>query len=203
MPVAAKSSPPSRFASALFYVSFVFIASGALNYGVTTYFWAAPFALYAVRYASRHFQSRWPLLGVVAFIAAGVLFNETIEKNPLVFPILADGYLQEVRKAAGAHGNGSAELIGERLRVAGVTVGHADLGTKVHLIASDGRTYLMNSKDQLFYSYDDQRRSEFGFRPSGPLESPVFKEAGDLMAYPWLPFVAFIAIKDALFASTI
>jgi hypothetical protein len=198
MPVAVKSSQPSRFATALFYVSFVFIASGALNYGVTTYFWAAPFALYAVRYASRHFQSRWPLLGVVAFIAAGVLFNETIEKNPLVFPILTDGYLQEVRQAAGGRGNGSAELIGERLRVTGVTVSHADLGTKVQLIASDGRTYLSDSRDQLFYSYDAQRRSEFGFRPSGPLEDPVFKAAGELMWYPWLPFVAYQGIKGAL-----
>ena len=207
MTTAAKSLPPSRFATALFYVSFVFIASGALNYGVTTYFLAAPFVLYAVRYASRHFQSRWPLIGVVAFIVAGVLFNETIEKNPLVFPILTDGYLQEVRQADGAHGSGSAELIGERLRVTGVTVGHADLGTKVQLIASDGRTYLFDTGEQSYHSVyqsgNEWKRSEFGFRPSGPVESPVFKAAGNLMAYPWLPVVAYLAIKDALFPSTL
>ena len=63
MSVSAKLPPPSRFATALLCVSFVFIASGALNYGPFGYFWAAPFALYATlyaTYASRYFQSRWP-----------------------------------------------------------------------------------------------------------------------------------------------
>lgn len=205
MSISAKPPPPSRFATALFCVSFVFITSGALNYGATGYFWAAPFAFYATLYASYvglYFQSRWPLIGVVAFIAAGVLFNETIEKNPLVFPILTDGYLQEVRQAAGARGSGSAELLGERLRVTGVGVGHADLGTEVHLIASDGRTYWFDESEQLYhYNYQSGtqwKRSEFRFRPSGPVESPVFKAAGDLMWYPWLPFVAYQAVKETL-----
>jgi len=203
MSVAAKPPPPSRLATALLCVCFVFIASGALNYGPSGYFWAAPFALYATlyaSYASRYFQSRWPLIGVVAFIAAGVLFNETIEKNPLVFPILTDGYLQEIRQAAGARGSDSAELIGERLRVTGVSVSHADLGTDVQLIASDGRRYWFDRSEQLYFSSfylpgTEGKRSEFGFRPSGPVESPVFKAAGDLMYYPMLPFVAFRAFK--------
>jgi hypothetical protein len=205
MSVSAKPPPPSRFATALLCVSFVFIASGALNYGPFGYFWAAPFALYATvyaSYASHYFQSRWPLIGVVVFIASGVLFKETIEKNPLVFPILTDGYLQEVRQAAGARGSDSAELIGERLRVTGVSVSHADLGTNVQLIASDGRRYGFDRRDQLYYAYyqsgTEAMRSEFGFRPSGPVESPVFKAAGDLMWYPMLPFVAYHAVKDAL-----
>lgn len=215
MSVSAKLPPPSRFATALLCVSFVFIASGALNYGATGYFWAAPFALYATlyaSYASHYFQSRWPLIGVVAFIAAGVLFNETIEKNPLVFPILADGYLQEIRQAAGARGSDSAELIGERLRVTGVTVSHADLGTNVQLIASDGRTYRFDASEQLYFpsfplpdtgicvncENPGVMESEFGFRPSGPVESPVFKAAGDLMYYPMLSFVAYHAVKDTL-----
>ena len=206
MSVSAKPPPPSRLATALLCVSFVFIASGALNYGPSGYFWAAPFALYATlyaSYASQYFQSRWPLIGVVAFIAAGVLFNETIEKNPLVFPILTDGYLQEIRQAAGARGSDSAELVGERLRVTGVSVSHADLGTYVQLIASDGRTYHFETREQLYYSIYQSgtqwKRSEFGFRPSGPVESAVFKAAGDLMYYPMLPIVAFLAAKDALF----
>ena len=205
MSVSAKPPPPSRFATALLCVSFVFIASGALNYGPFGYFWATPFALYATlyaSYASRYFQSRWPLIGVVAFIAAGVLLNETIEKNPLVFPILTDGYLQEIRQVAGARVSDSAELIGERLRVTGVSVSNADFGTQVLLIASDGRRYRFDERDQLYYSYyqsgTEGKRSEFGFRPSGPVESPVFKAAGDLMYYPMLPFVAYHAVKDTL-----
>ena len=194
---AAKPPLPSRFATAFFYAALVFIASGALNYGVTGYFWAAPFAIYAFLYAARHFQSRWPLYGVVVFIASGVLFNETMEKNALVFPILADGYLQEVRQPAGARSGASGELFGESVRVAGVYVGHADLGTKVELIGSDGRTYIGDSSDQLFYAYTLGKRSEFGFRPSGPLENAMFAHAGDLMLYPWLPFVAYQAIKEA------
>jgi len=205
MIVSAKAPPPSKLATAVYYLSFVLMASGAMNYGVTAYFWAIPFAYYAVGYANKHFESRWPLLGVAAFMALGVLFNETIEKNPLVFPILTDGYLQEVRPAAGRSDSASREILGERLRVTGVNVGHPDFGTKVELIASDGRTYLLDSRDQLYYSHypsgTQWERSAFGFRPSGPVESAVFKEAGNLMAYPWLPFLAYIAIKDALFLS--
>ena len=205
MIVVAKAPPPSKLATAVYYLSFVLMASGAMNYGVTAYFWAIPFAYYAIGYANKHFESRWPLLVVATFIASGVLFNETIEKNPLVFPILADGYLQEVRPAAGGSGNASGEILGERLRVTGVNVGHPDFGTRVELVASDGRTYLLDSRDQLYHSHDPagtpSERSPFGFRPSGPVESGVLKEAGNLMAYPWLPFLAYIAIKDALFLS--
>lgn len=186
---------PSCFARAFFYLSFAFIASGALNYGVTTYFWAAPFAIYAIRYAARHFESWWPLLGVVVFIGSGLVFNETIEKNPLVFPILVDGYLQEVRRPVTAQKSKSSEPPRESLRVIGVYIGHADLGTQVQLIGSDGRTYLAASNDRLFYSYTGGKKSEFGFRPSGPLESPVFKLAGELMRYPWLPFLAYQSIS--------
>ena len=200
-----QAPPPSRFATTLYYLSFVFMASGAMNYGVTAYFWAIPFGYHAVAYANKHFASRRPLLGVLVFMALGVLFNETIEKNPLVFPILADGYLQEMRPAAGGSGGAADELLGERVRVTGVNVGHPDFGTKVELIGSDGRTYLRDSQDQWFYyaatSGAPLKRSEFSFRASGPVESVVFKEAGNLMAYPWLPFVAFIAAKDALFPS--
>lgn len=194
---AAKFPPPSRSATAFFYLTFLFIFSGALNYGVTRYFWAAPFAMYAVRYASQNFESRRPLVGVLFFIASGVLFNETMEKNAFVFPILDAGYLQEVRRPAGAKNESPGELLGESVRVTGVKVGHADLGTNVELIGSDGRTYLGNSSDPLFYSYAGGKRSEFGFQPSGPLENQVFKYAGELMWYPWLPFVAYQAIKEA------
>ena len=183
-----KTPPPSKFATWMFYLSFAFMASGALNYGVTAYWWALPFAGYAFRYVTRHFESRRPLLGLVAFIAVGLLINATLEKNPLVFPILVDGYLQEVRPGAG--GTGSAS--GERLDVTAVHVGHADLGTDVALIASNGSTYYRDSRDQLFYSYGDNKRSEFGLRPSGPVESPVLQHAGTLMLYPWLPLALFI-----------
>jgi hypothetical protein len=176
----------------MFYLSFAFMASGALNYGVTAYFWALPFVYYAFRYVTRHFESRRPLLGLVAFTAVGLLINATLEKNPLVFPILVDGYLQEVRPAAGGTGSASGEPLGERLGVTAVQVSHADLGTAVLLIASNGRTYYRASRDQLFYPYSDGKRSEFGLRPSGPVESPVFQYAGTLMLYPWLPLVPFI-----------
>lgn len=195
MPHAATPKPPSRFARAFFYCSFAFITSGALNYGVTTYFWAIPFAIYAIRYASRHFESRWPLLGVVVFIGSGLVFNETIEKNPLVFPILVDGYLQEVRRPAGPQKSRVGEPAKESLRVIGVYIGHADLGTQVQLIDSDGRTYLGGSNDPLFYSYTGGKKSEFGFRPSGPVENPAVKLAGELMWYPWLPFLAYQSIN--------
>jgi len=173
----------------MFYLSFAFMVSGALNYGVTAYWWALPFADYAFRYVTRHFESRRPLLGLVAFIAVELLINATLEKNPLVFPILVDGYLQEVRPAAG--GTGSAS--GERVGVTAVKVNHAgDLGFTVMLIASNGRTYYRDSHDQLFYPYSDGKRSEFGLRPSGPVESPVFQYAGSLMFYPGLALVLFL-----------
>jgi len=199
----SKAPSPSKLATTAYYLSFVFMASGAMNYGVTAYFWAIPFAYYALAYAHRHFESRWPLIGVIVFMALGVLFNETIEKNPLVFPILTDGYLQELRPAASGSGSAAGELLGERLRVTGVIVGHPDFGTKVELIGSDGRTCVRDSHDQWFCyaatSGAPLKRSEFSFRASGPVESAVFKEAGNLMAYPWLPIVAFLAAKDALF----
>ena len=198
MTKAAKAHSPSGIATASFYLSFVFMASGALNYGVTTYFWAAPFAIYAVRYAARTYQSHWPVLGVVTFIGLGVLFNETIEKNPVVFPILNDGYLQEVRRTTGVQSQTSSEPSGDCLRVAGVRLGHADLGTTVELIGSDGRIYVNDSNEQLFYTYTGAKKSSNGFRPSGPLEHPVLKRAGELMWYPWLPFVAYQGIKGAL-----
>ena len=70
------------------------------------------------------------------------------------------------------------------------------------LIASDGRRYWFDERDRFYYSYyqsgTEGMRSEFGFRPSGLVESPVFKAAGDLMYYPMLPFVAYDAVKDAL-----
>ena len=166
---AAKPPVPSRFSKAFFYVSLVFIVSGALNYGVTGYFLATPFALYAIRHAVRSFESRRPLFGVVIFIASGVLFNETMDRNPLVFPILVDGYLQEVRHPTGAQSRTSATRVGESLRVTGVNVGHAELGTRLELIGSDGRTYLGDSNDQLYYPYVGGKKSDVGFRLSGPL----------------------------------
>jgi len=197
-----KVRPPSKFAAALYYVSFLFMASGAVNYGVTAYFWAVPFAYYALLYAARNFQTPGHLLGVVVFIALGVVFNETIDTNPLVFPILADGYLQEVRPAAATPGVASVEVLGERVRVTQVQVDHPDFETKLTLIGSDGRRYQLDSREQLFYSMSQSgsqwKRSEFGFRPSGPVESPIFKHASVLMLYPWLPLGAYAEMKDAL-----
>lgn len=131
------------------------MASGALNYGPSSYFFAIPFAVYALTYARNYFDSHKPLMGVAAYLALLALLNATLETNPLVFPILRGGYVQEVQKLPREGNAGAPDALGNKLRITGLHISHADLETRVILTASDGQQFRQDHRDPLLHPYPD------------------------------------------------
>jgi len=91
-------------------VSYIFIVASGLNAGPTRYAMGIPFMILAVCISYSFFKIS-VLLSTVFLITASLLLNINLEKNPVVFPILHNGYVEILRDAVHtAYFEGSGRL---------------------------------------------------------------------------------------------
>lgn len=140
---------------ALLVVSYVFIAAGAVNAGFSGYHMAIPFMVIAVVLSLMIGTMRLVLLSVV-FSVLAVVVNVTQTKNPILYPILSNGYVEILKDGYqqtffdGSGGfvfekwpcDGDCTLTklkkGERYRVVGVRVRWPDFGQEVSVVTEIG-----------------------------------------------------------------
>lgn len=146
---------------ATYILSIIFIISGALNLGFSGFWMSIPFMVLAVHLAKKFTDNKKILWFTVAFSAAAIIFNITIEKNPLIFPILHDGYVEVQRDGyyrlfsdgsggfsptkeddVGCIGCGSVTYTkinkGDIYKVTGIRLEHPDFGINISVLTEIG-----------------------------------------------------------------
>lgn len=190
----------------LYFLSLVFIVSGAFNYGFSRFLLAVPFVVVANVLAVRLTKRKLLFVVTLLFSIAAAAVNLTLERNPLVFPILKGGYV-EVRKdgyyeswpkyglegvyfqeepcTPESHVACDGQTIvtpikaGTRLKVTGVRMEYPDFGKSIVLITESGMTFSTEN----FYLAED------ALTTNSPVESRLFSKFGILMMWPALPFM--------------
>lgn len=78
----------------LYVVSFVFTLSGAVNAGFSRYFVAIPFMALMLWISKTKLKSRLILYASIFFIVISVVVSHSQTENPLLFPIISNGYIR-------------------------------------------------------------------------------------------------------------
>lgn len=187
-----------------YFVSVVFVLSGAVNNGFSLYFMAIPFMLYMLWVSKFKFQKNILLYVSIFFIIFSIIISHTQTKNPVLYPILSDGYVEiledgyhdeysdgsggflsyEEKDRDGCVGCGEIEYLklkkGEKYKVIGVEISHPEFGTEVNLITKIGQ----------FGEYDygsSKSLSNKSIYINKPVQSNWAKYLGILMAWPAIP----------------
>lgn len=77
-----------------YLVCIAFIVSGALNYGSSRFVMAVPFIIAACFMAWKYSSGRMLFYATIVFSLTAIIVNLTIEKNPLVFPVIDGGQVE-------------------------------------------------------------------------------------------------------------
>lgn len=85
-----------KLTNLLIVVSLVFSLGGAFNVGMSGFWMAAPFMLFLVVLSFK--RSRKFFVFSSIFVVICIIINLTIDKNPLVFPVLREGTQIEILK---------------------------------------------------------------------------------------------------------
>ncbi|OHA84493.1 MAG: hypothetical protein A2408_01495 [Candidatus Yonathbacteria bacterium RIFOXYC1_FULL_52_10] len=144
----------------LYGISIVFILGGAVNAGFSGYAMAIPFMGLALWVSRSKLQSRTAFSLAAALIVAAVFVSHTQTKNPILFPVLSDGYVEILEDGYqetffdGSGGftqekdadvcMGCGEITytkltkGDIYQVLGVRLGHPDFGTSISVVTEVG-----------------------------------------------------------------
>lgn len=189
-----KRSPKLPYIAA-YVVSLLFVLSGAFNYGFSRFFMAIPFMALVLWLARKAFANRQVSLASVAFCLLSLVVNLTLERNPLVFPILNDGYVKVNQDgylqifSDGSSGfsqtnQGNSDCVGcgettykplnkgDKYKVTGVAILHPDFSTTVDLMTEIGRFPEQDYKNNATVTLNK------------PVENEIIRSLGALMYYP-------------------
>lgn len=145
----------------VYVISLIFIVSGALNLGFSGFWMATPFMVLAIHFSKKLIENRKLYWFTVIFSIGAIFFNITIEKNPLIFPILIDGYVEIQRDGyqvtyddgSGGfrdHKQDEIQCIGcgprtytkvekgDIYKVEGIKIGHPDFGIDIRVLTEIG-----------------------------------------------------------------
>lgn len=178
----------------IFGICVLFIISGAVNYGVSRFYFAIPFYVIAFVLSLKIFPRPKGALYVLALVFASIFINTTLEFNPLVFPILNGGYVEVVNDRLQNSSSEDTESFSNKnrsrvectqcgfknkmlvegyiYRVTGVKVSHRDFSTNVTLLTEVG--------EFTEYEYKTNRV----VIPNKRVNSILFEKLRILMAYP-------------------
>ena len=78
----------------LLLICYLFIISGGVNAGVTAFYLAIPFMLGAVWINFARLKNKKLNYFTSILIFCSIIFSVTLHKNPLIFPIINDGYIE-------------------------------------------------------------------------------------------------------------
>ncbi len=83
-----------RIWMAVVLLCWMFIISGAFNIGISQFYMAVPFMLASLRICIYIIKIKWLTKITLILILCSVLVNITLERNPIVFPILVNGSIR-------------------------------------------------------------------------------------------------------------
>lgn len=187
----------------IYLISVIFITSGAVNFGFTRYYLAIPFMIVAFIISLRKKNRKLMIVTLILCLSA-IVINYTLEKNPVVFPILshgsvtilADGYITNFGgntyyfmanetshiRCIGCGITGSQVIKkGSHYPVTGITISYPEFETQIDLITPIGiitqKSYKKNSND-----------GTLTVQPNKTVVSPFFEYLSLLMLYPIILF---------------
>ena len=75
----------------------MFIVAGGLNTGISAFSMAIPFMIAAIFISKNKLKSVYWMWGTAMLILVSLVLSMTLEKNPIIFPILKEGHIQITR----------------------------------------------------------------------------------------------------------
>ncbi len=191
----------------IFFVSLVFIISGAFNDGISRFVLAVPFMLIAGFIAFKKFKNHL-VVGFVTFLSiAAIWMNLNLEKSSIVYPILdqgtvtvnKNGFLKTYSDGSGMYSETDVEEFkcagcgevkfqkinqGDVYPVQGIKVEHPDFSNKITLVTSIGQfsehDYLTNKNITL----------------NKDVKNKMFSHVSSLMYFPLIVFYISHEIKS-------
>lgn len=196
-----------------YLVCLVFIVSGAFNYGESRFFLALPFMAGACVLAWKYSSKRILFYITVAFCLVAIAFNLTLERNPLIFPIIDDGNVEVLVDgnhltfvADGSSGFFDASFCANpnnREYCEEVTSSNTfiEKGSvfKVKEVQLTSREFarVINIVTEEGYSFSHELISHNEIRVDKEITNPTFEKAGVLMSWPLVPLTAIAQIFGA------
>ena len=198
----------------IFVVSCIFVFAGAVNAGVTRYFFVIP-AMALILFISKHILKSSLLFYIsIIFIILSIFISHTQTKNPFLFPIVEDGYiliLKDGYKETFSDGSGgftekaepSIESLGgeegttyikiskgDRYRVNDVYLRYPDFGRHIVFSTEIGRFSE--------YDYDEEFYKEvYNSSPGIQLNKSARAQWADILSLliiAWPVFIVFVPI---------
>lgn len=163
----------NRIWKIILLICYLFIISGGFNTGFSKFYMATPFMLVASLISITAIGDSRVKAITHLLILLSILFNVTLTKNPIVFPILNNGYIEilsdgyHVSYSDGSGGfrakinskewrENKVSIIelkkGEKYQVVGINVGHPDFSTKVNLQTEIGQFSQQDYQGSLYDS---------------------------------------------------
>jgi len=191
-----------KLAIYIYFLSLIFILGGACNTGFTRFWLATPFMVIAI-IISIFIKKHNAFIATSIFCAIAIIFNVTLEKNPIAFPILINGSVTVLRDgnlitfSDGSGGFFDEGMFNEKSRVnfgkidikklskgqefkvTGIIISHPDFSTNISLTTTAGQFSEMNYQpsNQLFTQ---------SIKPNKTIINPIIKFLGNIMYYPML-----------------
>lgn len=146
----------------LYITGAVFVLAGAVNFGFSYYFMAIPFMVFILWVSKSKLRNTGLFYFSIVFIALSIIISYTQTENPVLFPIISDGYVEVLKDGYqrtfvddGSGGfvlekdsiprcTGCGEVKytkiskGEVYQVLGVRVGHLDFGRNISVVTEIG-----------------------------------------------------------------
>ena len=192
------------FGLVAYILCLAFVFSGAFNYGFSRFWLALPFMSMAVFLSQVLFKKPFYIIITRAYCALCVGVNYTLEWNPLVFPILSDGYItitDDGYATSFSDGSGMVDTVphndllcstcgpvtsnhvykGQRYKVLGLKVnGGIDAPYSINLLTELGGFTVHPGRDELNFKFISTNK---------PADSRFFSNVGILMYYPIIPII--------------
>lgn len=184
----------------IFFISLIFIASGAFNDGFTRFYLALRFAFIAALITLKRFKKRSLFCVAITLTILGIYINLGLEKNVSVYPILAggmvtvnkDGFLKVYDDGSSGYSEtdqqdvscSNCEVVkyikitkGQTYPVTGISISHLDFSTKIDLDTPIGQ---FAGKDYFVENNIVLNKS---------VKNPFFTYLGNLMYFPVVIFM--------------
>lgn len=187
---------------ALYTIGIIFTLSGAVNAGLSLYFMAIPFMALMIWISKFKLKNKSLFYFSIALIIFSIGVSHTQTRNPILFPIISDGYIEilengyQLTFSDGSGGFsldnkediaciGCGEVIytevkkGEKFKVLAVRVEHPDFTTSITLVTEIG--------EFTEHDYRPWGGEERAIGVNKPVRAKWAENLSGLMAWPILP----------------
>jgi len=185
----------------ILFICFIFILSGGANTGFSKFFMALPFMLLAILISTKVLKKNIYKKLTFILILFSIIFNITLTKNPLAFPILDKGSIEimsngfhitfsdgsggfyDEKLTANSYDNVTYKELkkGEKYKVTGIKITHPDFSTKVYLQTAIGQFSQSNYNITLNKEAHATWVKNLGFLMNWPILFMLYAPLGGLI----------------------